>query len=391
MRIGVFVEKLPYYGTVSKYRCGGGEIVAHNLAIEMEKKGHSVFVFTTSANFKSQIEGKGNLIINRYSSLIRIYDRNVSLSSILKPLKYDVDVVHLHLTISPISTIAAMLYSLIKNKPLVATYHGDLIFQYKNLIDRMLTHYVLFLMKFSLNHAKVIISPSKYFINESRILQQYKNKIVVVTNGIHLENFPPYSKQECRQKLGLPINKNIILFLSFLYSKKGPDVLINAMPKILHELHDTELIIVGEGPLLGDLEELVKKLNIAHSVKFTGFIEEKLKPFYYNASDVFVLPSTATSESFGIVNLEAMACGVPVVASRIGGIPDVIQDGQVGILFPPGDSNALADAIIYLLQNERVREKMGNNAKERTKYYNWDNIAYELEQIYKQIMCSKGR
>jgi glycosyltransferase involved in cell wall biosynthesis len=63
----------------------------------------------------------------------------------------------------------------------------------------------------------------------------------------------------------------------------------------------------------------------------------------------------------------------------------------VGILFPPGDSNALADAIIYLLQNERVREKMGNNAKERTKYYNWDNIAYELEQIYKQIMCSKGR
>jgi Glycosyltransferase len=107
---------------------------------------------------------------------------------------------------------------------------------------------------------------------------------------------------------------------------------------------------------------------------------------YYKAADVFCLPSTMSTESFGIVNLEAMACGVPIVASKIGGIPDVVKDGENGLLVPPWDSEALADVIIYLLENEDIREKMGNIGREKVEGYSWARIAEETEKVYKEVL-----
>ncbi|MBT9151423.1 MAG: D-inositol 3-phosphate glycosyltransferase [candidate division WS2 bacterium] len=110
-----------------------------------------------------------------------------------------------------------------------------------------------------------------------------------------------------------------------------------------------------------------------------------MKPFYYNAADVFCLPSTST-ESFGIVNLEAMTCGVPIVASKIGGVPDVVKDGENGLLVQPKDYEALADAIIYLLENEDERERMGKNGREKVESYSWERIAEETEKVYSSLM-----
>ena len=135
-----------------------------------------------------------------------------------------------------------------------------------------------------------------------------------------------------------------------------------------------------------ELVRLCKKLDVEKYVGFAGFIEESMKPFYYRAADVFCLPSTMSAESFGIVNLEAMACSVPIVASKVGGVPDVVKDEENGLLVQPRDSEELADAIIYLLKNEDVREKIGKNGRKKVENYSWEKIAEETEKVYNEVI-----
>jgi len=154
------------------------------------------------------------------------------------------------------------------------------------------------------------------------------------------------------------------------------------MSEIVKEVPDVKLVFVGHGGMREELEMLSKKLGVKKNVKFAGFVEESMKPLYYRAADVFCLPSVMTHEIFGIVNLEAMACSVPIVASKIGGIPDVVRDGENGLLVLPRDSDALADAITYLLEDEDVREKMGKNGRKKVEDYSWNRVGEETEKIY---------
>ena len=219
---------------------------------------------------------------------------------------------------------------------------------------------------------------------------RYKDKVVVIPNGINIEDYKiPYSKEECRRKLGLPLDKNIVLFVGNLILYKGPNVLIRAIPKIVKKVPNTLFIFVGKGKMRNELEKLANKLGIRNHVRFTGFVEECLKPFYYKSADIFCLPSVMSTESFGIVNLEAMACGIPIVASRIGGVPDVIKDGENGLLVPPKYVNSLASSIIYLLENEGVRRKMGKNAKEIVKNFTWNKVAKMVRKLYKFVLSGE--
>jgi len=388
MRIGYFVHRFPYSNNIIKsYKYGGGEVVAYNLAISIAKRGHDIHVFTTSATYKDSVEKNGNIAVHRYGTLAQILQRGISPNLILKPLKHEVDIIHVHIGSSPLELIAALLYTKLKKKPLVATYHGDVIPSRKSIAYRSSVWIYNAVVRKVLDSADIIISPSEYYINESIFLGKYYDKIVSIPNGINLEDFDiPYSKEECREKLGLPTDKKIILFLGVLHPKKGPDVLLKAMPRVLSKVPNTELVIAGDGIMRRELEELSEKLGINDYVNFAGFIPENLKPLYYNSADVFCLPSIMTSESFGIVNLEAMVCSVPVVASKIGGVPDVVKDRENGLLIPPKDPDALADAIIYLLENEDVRKKMGKNAREKVKNYSWERIAEMTEEVYKSLI-----
>ncbi|GAI52706.1 unnamed protein product, partial [marine sediment metagenome] len=122
-----------------------------------------------------------------------------------------------------------------------------------------------------------------------------------------------------------------MLFFGYLSPYKSPDILLKAFPKILKEMPNTLLVFAGSGVMKEDLERLSVKLGVGNNVKFSGFVGKEQRPLYYKAADVFCLPSTMSTESFGIVNLEAMACGVPIVASKIGGIPDIVKDGENGL------------------------------------------------------------
>ena len=392
MKIGYFITHFPYenhFNDVNyfkRYTHAGTEEVAYNLAVNMTKKGHEVNIFTTSIDSKDAVEKYENMSIHRYGTNFRIESGNISFHLFRKPLKYQVDVVHAHYSV-PIGALAALRYVKKKKTPFIVTYHGDAQENYGGFIRMMsVSFYNKYLLDKVLSYADVIISPSEFYINESRFLGKYRNKIVVIPNGINIEDFDiPYSKEQCREKLALPIEKDIILFVGNLIQYKGPDVLVKAMRIIAKEVPDTELIFVGSGRMREELEMLSKNLRIEKSVKFTGFVEENLKPLYYRAADVFCLPSTMSTESFGIVNLEAMACSVPIVASRIGGIPDVVKDGENGLLVPPMDSKALADAIIYLLENEDIRERMGKNGRKKVEDYSWSKVAEETEKVYEDV------
>ena len=392
MKINYFITHFPYRDCFddvdyfTRYKRGGAEFAAYCLALEMAKK-NEVNVFTTSIDSKNSFEDYAGVDVHRYGTKFRIDAGNVSFGLFTKPMSHDTDIVHAHFSTPP-GEIAGARCAKKKNVPFVLTYHGDWQESFGGLIRRTaLSVYNRYLLDKLLSRADVIISPSEHYIDESKFLGKYRDKIAVIPNGIEIEDFDiPLSKEECKVKLDLPPNKNMILFVGNLTPYKGPDVLVKAMPMIVEEIPDVELMFVGSGEMRADMEKLSKKLGVENYVKFAGFVEERLKPLYYRAADVFCLPSTMSTESFGIVNLEAMACGVPIVASKIGGIPDVIKDGENGLLIPPKNPEALADAIIYLLENRDVRDKMGYNGRKKVGFYSWEMIVEKTENIYRALL-----
>ncbi|BAZ98381.1 D-inositol 3-phosphate glycosyltransferase [Methanothermobacter sp. EMTCatA1] len=390
VEINYFITHFPYKTNFlnksyfTQYKHGGAEVAAYYLALNMAKY-NNIKVFTTSIKSKDSLEEYRGLQIHRYATITN----NISLKLFMEPLNYDADIVHAHFSTPP-AEIAAILYAKKKKIPFVLTYHGDWQEGFGSITRRIpLYFYNKFLIQRVLNSADVIIAPSKYYINESRFLKGYKGKIVVIPNAINIEDFKiPLKKEECRQKLDLPHDKNIILFLGNLIQYKGPDILINAMKLVLERVPDTELIIVGDGPMKRELKKLSKALNIEKNIRFAGFIGNTFrKALYYKASDIFCLPSTMSTESFGIVNLEAMACGLPVVASKIGGIPDIIKNEETGLLVPPRNPHALAETIVYLLNDKKLRERMSSKGERIIEEeYSWNKVARMTEEVYTDLL-----
>lgn len=371
-----------------RYHCGGAQVAAYYLALEMAKRAHCIEAFTTSVNFNDSIEKYGDTFtVYHYGTNLKILTSNISFNLFQKPISHDVNVIHTHFDIAP-NPLAGLKYSKSKKIPLIVTYHGDwdtgfgggfrrlsVAISNKCLVDRLLSH------------ADRIISPSKYYINESKYLQKYKEKIVVIPNGVNIHEFSDIpTKIICREKLGLPIDKNIILFLSYLSPYKGPDVLLKAMVNVVKDMPDTELIFVGRGAMENELKNLSVTLNIEKSVKFIGFVNENIKKCYYKAADIFCLPSTMNTDVFPLVLLEACASGLPLIVSNLPTFKCIIEDGYNGIFTKKDDSRDLANNIIYLLENPEIRLRMGLNSFKIAKTHSWEKIAKKTELVYNDVV-----
>ena len=395
MKIGYFVGHFPYKdffdntaAYTKRYHYDGGINVAYNLALGMAKRRHEINIFTTSIDFRDAIESYNDISIYRYGTNFRIANGNFSFNLFLKPIRHKVDIVHTHVG-NPIADLAGYRYAKRKeNTPFIITYHGDGHEGIGSFIRNIsVSLYNKYLLDKVLSRADIIISPSRYYIDESRFLGKYRNKIVVIPNGINVEDFDiSYSKEECRKKLKLSINSNIILFVGSLTQYKGPDILVRAMTTVIKEVPDTKLVFVGSGKKRIELEELSKRLNIDKYVKFAGFVEERLKPLYYRAADVFVLPSTISTEVFPIVLLEASASSLPMVVSDLNTFKCIVDDEYNGLFTKRKDEGNLADAIMYLLENQNVRERMGKNARKKVEDYSWEKVAEMTEKVYNEVI-----
>lgn len=215
-------------------------------------------------------------------------------------------------------------------------------------------------------------------------------RIKVIINGTNPKKFYPTDSQKSRQAIGFEGGK-MLLSVSRLVSKKGIDTTIKAFAKVLEKHPDSQYVIVGDGEQGEELTQLVSNLNIEDSVQFVGPIphhDPKLL-HYYNACDVFVQPSKTEKfnvEGFGIVFLEANACGKPVIGSTSGGIPSAIVDGETGILVEERNPEELAEAISKLFGNTDLAKNIGKKGRERVENTaNWDVLNKRLLSSMKNV------
>jgi len=277
-----------------------------------------------------------------------------------------------------------------KRKPFIITYHGDADPGYGKLIRRVgVSLFDIFATDRILSSAKIIISPSEYYIDQSNFLPKYKNTTIAIPNGVNPQEIEVhYTKDECKNKLGFTREEKIILFLGVLINYKSPDLLIESLPLIIEKIPEATLVFAGDGPLRKDMELRADKLNLADKVKFAGNVAGELKALYYNAADVFVLPSTMKTECFGIVLLEAAAAGLPIVVSNLSAFHDFIEDGYNGLMTSVGDIKSLAEAVIRILSEPDLSKEIGENAREKIKDFAWEKIAAKTEKIYDQVTTS---
>lgn len=231
---------------------------------------------------------------------------------------------------------------------------------------------------------KVIVC-SNYMDNElKRIFQLPDDKIRIIPNGVEPENFIVNSKNDnFKSHYALPQEK-IIFFVGRLVQEKGVQVLLDAIPKILHYQPNTRFLIAGKGPHSQFLQDKARNMGIGNKVSFLGYIDDDLRNRIYQVADIAVFPSLY--EPFGIVALEAMAAKTAVVVSDTGGLGEIIKHQVNGMKAYTGSADSLADNILYLLGNPKEAMQIRERAyKEVLETYSWQQIAKETISVYNEV------
>ncbi len=282
------------------------------------------------------------------------------------------DVVHVHLP-NPVGEMSYLLAA--RDRPLVAHFHSDIVRQ------KSLLRVYAPLLKSFYERASCIVAPTPNHINVSPFISKFRSKCRVVPFGISLQRFD-LTESLLGRVQQLRSNGPAILFVGRLVYYKGLEYLVQAMSQV-----NAELWIIGIGPLEAKLREMTAQLNLQDKIKFLGDVADEDMPAYYHACEVFVLPSVANSEMFGIVQLEAMACHKPVVATSLPtGVSWVNQHGVTGLLVPPQDVKALVDAINKLLGSEGMRRELGEAGRQRVeKEFTAARMADGMMEVYRDV------
>jgi D-inositol-3-phosphate glycosyltransferase len=220
------------------------------------------------------------------------------------------------------------------------------------------------------------------------------SKVVTIPPGVDLERFSPIPKEEAKQRVGIPANHRNILFAGRIEPLKGVDTLLKAIALIRQRqpevVRNVCLAIIGGDPWNDDpddemarLQELREQLRVADTVTFLGAKDQDVLPNYYAAAEMVVMPSHY--ESFGMVALEAMAMGTPVIASEVGGLAFLVRDGRNGFLVPSRDPEALAERIFTLLLDDACRTELGRQAREHALAYDWPHITDKILGLYRRV------
>jgi len=364
---------------------GGVGTVVTNLASKISKKGYIVYVHTVSVNGEQIKYGK-RLIIFKYSSILRVCGTYLSLNLLIKPLKHDVDIVHIEGGI--IASLAGLLYSILKRKPLIVTIHQmeKAYRTFKNPLKRLLISlYDKTFFEIMLSKADKIIVLSKCFLFSNRLFK-FRDKIVVIPNGIDIDTTVlPVSKDEALKRLKMSTNNKIVLFIGTLCRRKGVHLLIEASKRVIKNFPNSIFIFVGGESDEIKISKIIKNLNdLRTHVYFTGYVSDFTKKLYYKIADLFVLPSLA--EAFPLVLLEAAANGLPIIVSDIPVFKTLIKDGLNGLIVRNNDINDLAEKILILLKDSDLRESLGRNAKKMVTNFSWDNVAEKHIQLYINVI-----
>jgi teichuronic acid biosynthesis glycosyltransferase TuaC len=369
---------------------GGIEKVSYEQSKRLTPLGYQIDVLTSKIRGRNQHPAKG-IRVFQYSSL-NVAERIGVPYPILSVEAYkkftDVisrcDLVHAHGHVYLSSYLAAKVAKKHK-KPFILTQHNTFI-NYQSLLNTLEYLNDLAIGKTVLKTADRIIVVSKKTKQYVLRLGAEKSKTSVIYNGVDIDNFKPVNKMESRKKVGLPRNRKIILSVRRLVYKNGLGTLIESVPSVARNHPDTLFVVAGKGPSRKLIENRIKELGIQDNIKLSGFVPDELLPTYYGAADYFVLPS-ASGEGLPLVLLEAMACGLPVLATKVGGTPEIVKHKKTGVLVPPRNPEAIAEAMSKLLLNEELGPAIGREARRDVEErFSWESNLRQLEGVYGEFL-----
>ena len=347
----------------------GTELATCNIARHLAKRGHDIHVITSLDKGLPEESIEEGFHIHRISSpevrLLGFILFRLKIFFLLKRLNPDI----VHAQGSGLG-ISGLLARKILKKPYVIWWRAGGI-QTRWLHDKVR-------YRLMLKNADAVIALTEDMKREIR--KVCNRNVFVIPNAIELSEFAGLSREKARRELQIDIDDRIMLFVGGLRSVKGVEFLIQAMSIVGRHYSKVKLLIVGDGKERQSLESLTRKLDLERLVNFIGGTSHKNILGYMAASDVFVLPSL--SEGFPNVLLEAMAVGLPIVATNVRGIPEIIKDGENGFLVDPKDAEGIAEKVLQFLANDDLRQRISRNNKERVKGYSWESAIEKLEEVY---------
>lgn len=362
---------------------GGLQSILWGISKELVKKGYEVHILTKKQNKQGDFETIGGIQIHR----INTHTNNIPLSILIfsclaykriRSLNPDI--------IQSYGRVPTFLLSKLKKPLILAQQNWDILAAPPLNIKAKLFFPVRNLVEIgALRGAAKIITPEyfkKVLITKGQVSE---DKVIPVPNGVDIVKFNPKNDPTpAKEKYSL--QGKTILFAGRLEPEKGLEQLIRAMPEIIEKHKDAELIIAGNGYLKNKLKSFSRKLGVEDNVKFLGWVPKKDLASLYTAAEIFILPSFY--EVFPMAMLEALASGTPVITTNVAGMPDVITDGENGVLIEPGSSSEITDAVLKLLGDNELRRRMGMAGRKNVEeHFTWDNVTEIITQVYEGMAC----
>ena len=362
-------------------RAGGVAVHVHQLTKFLERYGVDVEIITGSWNPEEMpVNVPVHVIKGPRDPFFRL---NISpwtsgeMKEIIK--KGDFDVVHAHHAFARMPLSALSIARDLDIKGILTTHTISLLPDYEYLWSPLSYGYPVY--RIMLSKADEIIAVSD---SARRFISHFTDVPVrVIPNGVDTSRFRKMDRDEAREFMGFG-DEPFFLYVGRLVTKKGLFTLLLAFRDVLKEIPKAKLRIAGKGKLKPVLSSMSKVLGINGNVEFLGYVpDDALNPLFSSA-DVFVLPSSF-GESFGIVILEAMASGTPVIGTKVGGIEEILEDGKYGVLVHPSDPSELACAMISMMSDRDIQEKIVKRALQKVrKEYDWRVVAKKVMKLYEK-------
>ncbi|MCY3488608.1 MAG: N-acetyl-alpha-D-glucosaminyl L-malate synthase BshA [Bacteroidetes bacterium] len=374
MRIGITCY--PVYG--------GSGVVATELGRALATRGHEIHFIAYSLPFRLSKVTENiyfhEVSVNRYP-LFDFPPYALSLTSkMVDVAKYEaLDLLHVHYAI-PHATSAVLARDILEKEsrslPVVTTLHGTDI----TIVGQDASYSPV--VNYSINASDGVTAVSNFLRQETYDAFDIEVPIKVIPNFIDTEHFRRLEKEHFRSAICAPGQK-VVVHVSNFRRVKNVSHVVEVFHRILQEGISAKLLLVGDGPDRSNVEQLTRDLGIQRAVRFLGKqdpVQEIL-----SIADLFLL--TSGSESFGLAPLEAMACGVPVVCSDVGGLPELVEGSEAGFLCPLGDIQAFAKACIKVLTNDSLHAEMAQHAREyAVRHYDTHSIVAQYEEYYEEII-----
>jgi len=359
---------------------GVGEVV-YQLATRLAGRGHDIVVVTSSPGESERTTADGVTLLD-YGTQLPVGNKHVSVSMLASYLSESFDLIHTHRGL-PSGALAGGAHAWLRDTPHVLTVHGDLHYMSGTPIRNGLLRAFERLSPRLLTSADAVTTVSESFRSASPYLEGVRADTLVITNGAEpREPTDPSAVRAARERLGLPEDNDVVLFLSTLEPRKHPGTLLNAVPGVLDDHPETTFVFAGGGDRLSKFRTKVAERGLGNRVTFERFVPEAEKESYYRAADAYCLPSEA--ESCGLAPLEAAAHGLPLV---LGDIP-VFEElfGDAATLVQPGSPAAIEAAVSGLLGDPERRTRMSDRSRAVAERHSWEEMVDGYESVYRDVL-----